>query len=331
IDNDGWPDLYVSLLGQSNHLFRNLEGKGFTDVSQSAKVAMPRFSFPTWSWDVDQDGWEDLFVMGYNTQRYFQVGYDVAAEYLGQTHRAALPRLYRNLGNGQYAEESEAWGLNKVLYAMGCNFGDFDNDGWLDAYVGTGAPDMYSAVPNRAFQNVGGTHFIEVTAPGGFGQIQKGHAVAFGDLDRDGDQDIYTVIGGSVGGDVFPNMLLENPGWPDHHWVVLQLEGRKANRSALGARVELVLRTSEGGQRHLYRRIGTGGSFGASSLQLEVGLGRAEALDRVIVSWPIRGLPKQVYSGLEMNRAYRLIEGVAEPRSIAYTPVKLHGTHGHQH
>ena len=73
---------------------------------------------------------------------------------------------------------------------MGANFGDLDNDGWLDAYFGTGMPDMRTLLPNRMMRNDGGTRFVDVTSSGGFGTVQKGHGISFGDIDHDGDQDI---------------------------------------------------------------------------------------------------------------------------------------------
>ncbi len=67
IDNDGLPDLYVSLMGAPNKLFRNLGGKlpRFEDVTARAGVAEPTMSFTTWFFDVDNGGWPDLFVSGY--------------------------------------------------------------------------------------------------------------------------------------------------------------------------------------------------------------------------------------------------------------------------
>ena len=50
-----------------------------------------------------------------------------------------------------------------VFATMGSNFGDFDNDGWLDMYLGTGEPSLATLVPNRMFKNVGGERFAEIT------------------------------------------------------------------------------------------------------------------------------------------------------------------------
>jgi hypothetical protein len=102
--------------------------------------------------------------------------------------------------------------LDRVLHAMGSGFGDLDNDGWLDFYLGTGDPDLLTLIPNRMFRNAGGTHFQDVTTSGGFGHLQKGHGVSFADLDNDGDQDVHEDLGGAVTGDVYPNVLFENPG-----------------------------------------------------------------------------------------------------------------------
>lgn len=96
---------------------------------------------------------------------------------------------------------------------MGTDFGDVDNDGWLDFHVGTGNPDRRSVIPNRMFRSDLGRRFVEVTIEGRFGHLQKGHGAAFGDLDRDGDEDIYMVMGGAYQGDRFTSLLFENPGW----------------------------------------------------------------------------------------------------------------------
>ena len=94
---------------------------------------------------------------------------------------------------------------------MGLNYGDLDNDGWLDFYLGTGNPDFDTLVPNRMFRNDGGRRFQDVTTAGGFGHLQKGHGVAFGDVDNDGDQDVFEEMGGAYQSDRAYSALYENP------------------------------------------------------------------------------------------------------------------------
>lgn len=318
-DNDGRPDLYLSNLEGPNQLFRN-EGPDtsrpetrvpwrFKDVTANAGVAEPEHSFPAWFWDFDNDGWLDLFVSGY---RYSGVG-DIAADYLGLEHSAERPRLYRNLGNGRFADVTQSAGLHRLLLAMGANFGDLDNDGWLDFYVGTGDPDLGTLIPNRMFRNAGGRRFQDVTTSGGFGHLQKGHGVAFADLDNDGDQDVYHVVGGAMEGDHYHHALFRNPGH-GNHWVQLHFEGVTANRAAIGARLKVVVETA-GGERSIHRVVGSGGSFGASPLRQEVGLGDALSIRAVEIQWPGSG-KTQVVRGLSLDQSYRVREGATAPEPL---------------
>ena len=97
------------------------------------------------------------------------------------------------------------------MQVMGLNYGDLDNDGWLDFYPGTGNPDFHTLVPNRMFRNDGGKRFQDVTTAGNFGHLQKGHGIAFGDVDNDGDQDIFEEMGGAYQADRAYSALYENP------------------------------------------------------------------------------------------------------------------------
>ena len=333
-NNDGRPDLYISRLGEPNFLFRNdgatapplsseevtstngrrppaalVRDWRFTEVAREAGTTEPIESFPVWFWDYDNDGHLDLLVGAYGWRNATA---DVAADYLGAPHHGSTPRLYRNQGNGRFSNETRAAGLDKVLIAMGSNFGDLDNDGYLDFYVGTGEPDLGALIPNRMFRNVAGRRFEDVTTAGGFGHLQKGHGIAFADLDEDGDQDIYAVLGGAYEGDVYQNALFLNPGTP-HRWLTLRLEGTRSNRDAIGARLQIDLRTPEG-TMSLHRVIGAGGSFGDGSLQEELGLGRATAIVRLAIDWP-SGLRQHV-DALPMNSIVAVREGDPAPRIL---------------
>ena len=309
-DNDGLQDLYISCWGRYNSLYHNdgetETGWRFTDVRAVAGVGKPFDSFPTWFWDYDNDGWLDLFAGSYDHESTAEI----AAVIMDLPSRGEKSKLYRNKGDGTFADVTGEVGLTQVILAMGANFGDLDNDGFLDFYIGTGEPDFRSLMPNLMYRNAGGELFQDVTASGGFGHLQKGHGIAFGDLDNDGDQDIYQVMGGAYTGDVYHNVLFVNPGH-GNHWITLQLEGVESNRDAIGARIRIRVRI-RGGGRDIYTTVSTGGSFGSSSLQQEIGLGQAEAIEFAEITWPASG-DVQLFRNIAMDRVYRIREGSDEP------------------
>ncbi len=307
-NNDNLPDLYISRFGELNVLYRN-DGPDengictFTDVTESAGVGDPIFSFPVWFWDYNNDGWEDLFVSTYD---YNGAPDEIIREYLDLTIKpSSYSCLYKNNGDGTFTNVSEKVGLNKVLFTMGCNFGDLDNDGFLDFFVGTGAPDLRYVFPNRMFRNDGGIAFLEVTESGGFGHLQKGHGIAFCDIDNDGDQDVYAVMGGAYTGDFFQNALFQNPGH-GNNWITIKLVGTKSNKMAVGTKVKVVLNSNDE-IREIYRTVSTGGSFGSTSLQLEIGLGQAAEINELLIDWPASGV-RQSFKGIKANQFIRIKE-----------------------
>jgi hypothetical protein len=318
-NNDGRPDLFLSRLDGQKILFRNDGPAGadtsarapwkFTDVAAAAGVTEPPSTFTCWFFDYNNDGWPDILLNGYAIE---DVG-DIAADYLGLPYSGQRAKLYRNNGDGTFTDASKECGVDKLLLTMGANFGDLDNDGWLDFYVGTGNPDLSVLVPNRMFRNDGGRRFQDVTTSGGFGQLQKGHAVAFGDINNSGTQDIYSVVGGAVESDHAHNQLFRNPGH-GNNWLKLKLEGVRTNRAAIGARVKVVVQDGEG-ERAIHRTVGTGGSFGSTTLRQEIGVGRATVVKRVEIFWPVTGLT-QVVTGLEVNNLYHVREGTDPAKRV---------------
>lgn len=306
-NNDGHADLYVSVLDGHNLLFRN-EGKdeggtwAFTDVTSEAGVAEPKTSFPTWFWDYNNDGHLDLFVSGYQVD----LG-DVAREYLGETlQNTTFPRLYRNNGDGTFTDVAKEAGLHKVLYTMGSNYGDLNNDGLLDFYVGTGDPDFRSLMPSRMFLNNGGDTFSEVTLSGHFGNIQKGHAVAFADFNNNGRQDIYMDMGGALEGDTYQNLFFRNPGF-ENNWMTIRVVGTESNRLGIGARIEVIVE-SEGKSREVHRVVRAGSSFGGNPYRTHIGLGASQAVKRLTVTWPASG-QVQTFTDVPVNEGIRIREG----------------------
>jgi hypothetical protein len=321
-NNDGRPDLFVSVWGGPNLLFRNdgpaAGGKGgwrFTDVAGAAGVTEPHASFATFFFDYDNDGWPDLFVAGYGRKSGIPLVDDVAADYLGLPTDVERGRLYHNRGDGTFEDVTKAAGLYKVLAAMALNYGDLDDDGWLDFYVGTGTPDLGMLIPNRMFRNAEGRRFQEVTTAGDFGHLQKGHAIAFGDVDNDGDQDVFEEMGGAYLGDQARSALYLNPG-NANAWLGVELEGVRSNRRGVGARLEVAVESSSG-TRHIYRTVGSGGSFGGSPMRQEIGLGAARRVLWLEVLWPATG-ERQRISGLRPGHRYRIREGSPRAEEVVW-------------
>ncbi len=329
-DNDGDIDLYVSTMHGDNHLYRNdgprlfgFLGRGhwkFTEVTREAGVRNPQNGFPTWFWDYDNDGWLDIMAAGYRKPALEGGVSDVANLYLGRPHGLEISCLYHNNHDGTFTDVAPRMGLQVVPLPMGSNYGDLDNDGWPDPYFGTGEPGMRTIIPNWLFRNAEGMVFQDVTTAAGMGHLQKGHGVAFGDLDNDGDQDVFEEMGGFFDGDVAQNVLYENPGH-GHHWVTLRLEGRRTNRSAFDVRIRVRVQTPAG-PRDIHALGGTGGSFGCNSLQQEIGLGDATGIESIEVRWPASG-EIQVFRQPAMDTTYKIIEGEGALTTVAVTRYKL--------
>jgi hypothetical protein len=315
-DDDGDPDLYVSNIGP-NRLFRNQGDGTFVDVAAELGVTEPAGrSFATWFFDFDNDGDLDLFVADYESPVPA-----VAAHYYGLRPAENRPHLYRNEG-GRFSEIGERAGLARALLPMGANYGDLDADGWPDIYLGTGEPGYEAVMPNVMFRNRAGAGFEDVTFAGGFGHLQKGHGVAFGDLDHDGDQDLFHQLGGFFPGDGYANALFENP-TREATYVTLVLEGSTANSHGVGARVEARV-VEDGRRRSVHALAGSGGSFGGSTHRIELGLGDAVRIDEVIVRWP-GGSTVQRFEAVRPNRAYRVVEGAARLVELNLPEIQLGG------
>lgn len=318
-NNDGLEDLYVSGNRERKTLLKNTGIKNgipqFEDVTQKAGLADIKVgTFPTWFWDYDNDGWQDLFVCGYKFDS--TIAHTAATEALNVPNKASKMYLYHNNHDGTFTNVSEKAGLNKSVFAMGSNFGDIDNDGYLDMYLGTGNPDYSSLVPNRLFRNMGDGKFADVTVSGRVGNLQKGHGVAINDLDNDGDADIFIEVGGAYIGDSFNNSLYMNPGQNTNRWINLQLEGTSTNRSAIGTRIKISFREN-GIKRVVYREVNSGGSFGASALRREIGIGQANLIEEIAITWS-KTRKTQIFKNIKPNQFIKIKEG-----STRITEVKL--------
>jgi len=283
-DNDGFVDFYVSNLYGGNFLYHNNHDGTFTEVSEKAGVHQPHSqSFATWFFDYDNDGWPDLFVTS-----YFFSADETLRSYLALPHNVATLKLYRNMKNGTFRDVTAEVGLDKINMPMGANFGDVDNDGFLDIFLATGGPEYGALVPKMLLRNNEGKSFVDITASSGTNDLHKGHGVAFADLGNNGREDLLVSIGGATPGDAHAFRVFQNPG-NDNDWITLKLVGAKTNRSAIGARIHLTVEEQGQPPRSIYRTVGSGGSFGASPLQQHIGLGKSAKITSLEIWWPASG------------------------------------------
>jgi hypothetical protein len=311
-DNDDYPDLFINHLMGEACLYHNNRDGTFTDVTESMGVDGPQKGFPCWAWDYDNDGWLDIFATCYDYTLA-----DVVNGLLGQAHERLSNRLFRNVNGKRFENKTKEAGLDMVFATMGSNFGDFDNDGFLDFYLGTGDPDLSTLIPNRMFKNVAGRRFAEITASSGTGNLQKGHGVSCGDWDNDGDVDVFIEMGGAIPGDRYHNILFQNPG-QGNNWLTVKLVGKKTNRPAIGARIKAV--TAGDHPLTVYRHVSSGSSWGANPLQQHIGLAKADRVARLEIHWPTSGTT-QVFHDIAANQAIEVTEFANDYHKLNWKPI----------
>jgi hypothetical protein len=326
-DNDGDPDLYISMFGSDNLLYRNTvdEVNKFILVNDRQPIEAPRSGFSAFFFDYDQDGFLDIFAAAYPnpyaadgvlSDTYGQTADPYISGVLGVDHPAETARLYRNAT--PFDDVTKDLELDDWHATMGSGFGDFDVDGFPDLYLGTGAPAYDALEPNVAYRNDAGQAFQDVSSDMHVGHLQKGHGVSFGDIDEDGDEDLLAEVGGAFPADAFPNPLFFNPTETGGR-VILRLVGVTVNRSAVGARVRVVtpLRT-------FHHVVGGNSSFGNNSLQVEAGLGEATEIAWVEVDWPGGGT--EVIEGVTLGSVVTIRQGEGLVESRPFRPVPFDGT-----
>ena len=268
-----------------------------------------------WMIDNNNDGWMDLFVA--NSHFDFE---STILDYKTKTSNEKLhPKFYVNK-NGRFIDATKEVKLNRIIKNMGINSGDIDNDGFPDIYAGTGDISLGSSIPNIMLKNKLGQFFEDVSSATKTSNLKHGHGVSFGDIDNDGDQDIYEVMGDGNTGDSDNSLLFLNPG-TSNHWICIKLEGISSNRAAIGAKLRINIQTPNG-NRDIYSSVSSGGSFGASTLRREIGLSDAKKINYIEIYWPASD-KKQRFKNLELDSFYKIVEGNKNPILLPVNKFKM--------
>ena len=195
-DNDGYLDLYVTNFG-ANVLYRNNGDGTFTDVTQHTGVGDNRWSLGCAFADYDNDGFVDLYVTNY-IDFYFETHTNctqkgVATYCPPESFEGVPDTLYRNNGDGTFTDVTTSTGVyNENGKGMGIVFGDYDNDGDSDCYVGNDAGEnfLYQNKGDGTFTNVGWMAGVEADENG---DVQGTMGIDFGDYDNDGLLDLIAI------------------------------------------------------------------------------------------------------------------------------------------
>ncbi len=317
-DNDGFVDFYVANQNGVNFLYHNKGDGTFTELGRQAGVQAPSFSFATWFFDYDNDGWPDLFVASYLNSID-----ETLKTYVGGPHYAETLKLYRNRHDGTFEDVTAKVGLDKVFMPMGANFGDVDNDGYLDIYLGSGSPSYTALLPHVLLRNKAGKTFVDITQSSGTGELHKGHGIACADLSRNGHEDIVAETGGAVPGDEHAMRVFQNPG-NSNDWLNVRLVGVKSNREAAGAQVKVTVQNGDDAPRSLYRVVGETSSFGANPMEQHIGLGPRAHRVTVDIWWPASGT-RQHFAEVEKNEFIQIKEFATSYVRLDRAPVRLGG------
>jgi enediyne biosynthesis protein E4 len=261
-DGDGFPDIFIANDNDRNLLIHNLGGGKLKEVGMAAGVAYNGDGRQISGMgadfrDFDGDGLPDVLMTGLRRETF---------------------ELFRNTGKGTFEDASATSGLlnlSRPWNGWGCGFVDFDNDGWLDAFIACGGLDTNEPQPNRVLRNLGG-RFVDVSDAAGpdFAVSHVHRGVAFADFDNDGRMDAAVT---SVNE---PIELWMNRS-PMQHWLQLKLRGTRSNTSALGAKV-----ICRSGHRTQVPFVANSvGYASASDLRVHLGLGEAQRAS-LEIHWP---------------------------------------------
>ena len=261
-DRDGDIDLYIAKCRQFvndpqdprrvNQLWVN-DGEGnYTEEASERGLVFFEQSWTADFADIDNDGDFDCLV----------------------TNHSATLLLLENDGTGNFTDITAGSGLEVTGFFLQAKLEDFDNDGFVDL--------VYSGGAHAYFKNNGDQTFSNV--PGMFPYGDTMHSFATGDVNRDGQVDLYASYGnGYVSADNGnDDVLWINNGNPGQHWITFELEGFQSNRDAVGATVEI---TGSFGTQ--VRSVRAGESYGmTSTFSCHFGLGAADVVETATVFWP---------------------------------------------
>tara|TARA_B110000116_G_scaffold217030_1_gene194102 strand:+ start:280 stop:2163 length:1884 start_codon:yes stop_codon:yes gene_type:complete len=289
-DNDGYMDIMAGSYSDNNILYHNNGDGTFSDKAQAAGVQDPYHSFGATFEDFNNDGWPDLFIPKY------------------EFNSGVKSRVYINNQDGTFRDITDFANMSSQG-DMGHNTGDVNADGYPDILIGTGHPYwnrkdlvkvMFPVTNSDSMASHEAAGFMGLDSVG----KSRSHGYALGDIDNDGDVDIYNNNGG-------PSQIAQSWGYNAFYfaegnasnWMKMSLKGVVSNRDAIGARV-MVEGTDD---REIWRYPAVGKGFcNTDSPVLHFGLGGAAGTELTEIYWPSTLV--QTYVNLDTQKQHDIIE-----------------------
>lgn len=294
-NRDGHEDIFVANDLSPFFLWRNNGNGTFTNVGEEAGIAYGDLGnllsgMGVAVRDYDRDGRDDVFVTNFPGQ---------------------MNALFRGTGSPQFLNATLPSGAGPTSLqdlGFGCEFIDYDRNGWPDLLIGNGHVEPSVAAYSKEVQYAQAKSLLRNNGDGTFTRVQeelgalavphvtRGLAVA--DFDLDGHLDVVTVNQDG------PTELLRYSGPEQGHWFALDTRGTVSNSNGYHARVTL----TAGGQKHS-AEVRSGSSYlSHSASRLYFGLGDATRVDEVLIAWHGSGGTTRA-TGLPVDRVYRAVEG----------------------
>jgi hypothetical protein len=314
----GYQDLFIANDYGVSELYINDAGKGFHEVGKESGIgAAPKSGMTASVGDILNRGQYGIFVSNISEEGI-----------LVQGNNMWMPKPGPNL---QFENMANALGVELGGWSFGAQFGDLNNDGYLDLYEVNGNVSLdhersywydYSKVAggNRAIisdaatwpplkgRSLAGYQQKRVWLNDGFGQFKEvaqlvgvkdrydGRSIVLADLNNDGALD--AVVANQRG----PVLLYKNHVSAQNNWIEFHLQGRESNRSAIGAQVHLFWN----GQQQLQQVSGGSGFCAQNQRRLHFGLGKVSAIEKVEIRWPSGRIQKM--AGLKSDQLYNVQE-----------------------
>ncbi len=277
-DGDGDMDVYISTCRADNNIRNNFfENRlaetgtlSFVDIADSNGTQFTTNSYGAEFHDFDDDGRLDLFMTGADGEP---------------------SKIWRNDGGNMFTDVDTLTG-HPLLSDPGSDFNgsravDYDNDGDLDLFFHDHLAAGGKNYARKLYRNDGGWQFTDVTTAEGLHSTNRGaYDSTWGDIDRDGDQDLIAPTASDFAEQVF----LSNAAANGNHWLYITLEGLSDNSTGIGASIYATLNggtLNDGTPRTLRREANTNaGTFNQSDLPVHFGLGLASQIDELRIRWP---------------------------------------------